>query len=412
MRHPIALLLVIMPLFFSAADSAGSFAGFPNIRLKSGVTGLCSHLIQPAGFSCSEHSTETKDGYVLGLQRVGSGSGIVNGELGPPVLLLHGLFMAGDSWFLNSANQSLGFILADHGFDVWVGNVRGTRWSHGHVFLTEKDKDFWDWSWQELALYDLAEMTRYVYSITNSKVSIVGHSQGTIISLAALTQPNIVEMVEAAALLCPISYLDHMTSTFVLRMVKMYLDEVILALGVHELNFKSVLATRIMDMMCDGHVNCDDMLSAITGKDCCFNSSRIDLYLDYEPHPSSTKNLIHLFQMIRKGTFAKYDYGRWKNLILYGQRNPPEFDLSEIPQSLPLWMGYGGNDALADVADVEHTLRELKGKPDVLYLGDYGHIDFILSVRSKEDVYDSMVGFLKSLQKASNLYYVYEFAEL
>lgn len=46
----------------------------------------------------------------------------------------------GDAWFLNSAEQSLGFILADLGFDVWVGNVRGTRWSHGHISLSEKDE--------------------------------------------------------------------------------------------------------------------------------------------------------------------------------------------------------------------------------------------------------------------------------
>ncbi|CAH9147966.1 unnamed protein product [Cuscuta epithymum] len=400
MRRPTYVLLLAEFLVFFAAISTGNFAGFSSILLKSDVTGLCTDLIEPAGFPCIEHSTETKDGYVLGLQRVGSSSRIVKGKLGPPVLLLHGLFMAGDAWFLNSVNQSLGFILADRGFDVWVGNVRGTRWSHGHVSLTEKDKDFWDWSWQELALYDLAEMTRYVYTITNSKVTIVGHSQGTIISLAAFTQPDIVVMVEAAALLCPISYLDHISSTFVLRMVKMYVDEMFLALGIHELNFKSDLATHIMDLMCDGHVNCDDMLSAITGKDCCFNSSRIDFYLDYEPHPSSTKNLVHLFQMIRKGTFAKYDYGVWKNMKLYGQRKPPEFDLSQIPSSLPLWLGYGGSDALADVTDVEHTLRELKrAKPDLLYLDDYGHIDFLLSVRSREDVYDSIVGFFKSLQK-------------
>ena len=51
--------------------------------------------------------------------------------------------------------------------------------------------------------------------------------QGTIMSLAALTQPDIAEMVEAAGLLSPISYLDHITSKFVLRMVNMHLDQVI-----------------------------------------------------------------------------------------------------------------------------------------------------------------------------------------
>ncbi|XP_022896141.1 triacylglycerol lipase 1-like isoform X3 [Olea europaea var. sylvestris] len=256
---------------------------------------------------------------------------------------------------------------------------------------------FWDWSWQEYALYDLQEMIRYVYTVTNSRVFVIGYSQGTIISLAAFTEPDTVQMVGAAALLCPITYLNHMTARLPLRLVKMHLTQVLLAVGIHELNFKSDWGTRIMEMMCDRHVDCGDLLSSITGKNCCFNSSRIDFYLEYEPHPSSTKNLNHLFQMIRKGTFAKYDYGFWKNLKHYGQLKPPKFDLSQIPSSLPLWMGYGGNDALADVTDLQHTLKELQSKPDLLYLENYGHLDFLLSTRAKEDVYDKMLAFFDSL---------------
>lgn len=45
-------------------------------------------------------------------------------------------------------------------------------------------------------------------------------------SFAALTQPRVAEMVEAAALLCPISYLDHVTAPLVERMVFMHLDQV------------------------------------------------------------------------------------------------------------------------------------------------------------------------------------------
>ncbi|KAK9697445.1 hypothetical protein RND81_08G038100 [Saponaria officinalis] len=181
--------------------------------------------------------------------------------------------MGGDAWFLNPMGQSLGFLLADRGFDVWVANVRGTRWSHGHVSLSERSKAFWDWSWEELALYDLSAMIEYIYQLTNCKVFLLGHSQrrhkkitghhkkekghrkkkfldpplrvsllstshGTIMSLAAFTQPDAVKMVEAAALLCPISYLEHVTAPFVLRMVNLHLDKMIQAMGFHQLNFR------------------------------------------------------------------------------------------------------------------------------------------------------------------------------
>ncbi|XP_021753416.1 triacylglycerol lipase 1-like isoform X1 [Chenopodium quinoa] len=372
-------------------------------RRPSHAGSLCEHLIIPSGYPCSEHSVETKDGFILALQRVSSSS---SDELrlrrGPPVLLQHGLFMGGDSWFLNSKEESLGFILADRGFDVWVGNVRGTRWSHGHVSLSERSKAYWDWSWEELALFDLAEMIEYVYQETSSKIFLVGHSQGTIMSLTAFTQPDIVKKVEAAALLSPISYLEHVSAPFVLRMVNMYLDKMVIAMGFHQLNFRSDAGVQLLDSVCYGHLDCEDLLASITGKNCCFNTSRVDLYLEYEPHPSSAKNINHLFQMIRQGTFAQYDYGMLKNLRLYGSLKPPRFDLSLVPKSLPLWMAYGGNDALADVTDVQRTLKELPCKKEVLYLDSYGHVDFLLSVNAKEDIYGHMIEFFSSWGKSSS----------
>ncbi|KAK1404578.1 hypothetical protein POM88_004183 [Heracleum sosnowskyi] len=61
-------------------------------------------------------------------------------------------------------------------------------------------------------------------------------------------------------------------------------------------------------------------------------------------------------------------------------------------------MGYGGNDALADVKDVQRTIKELQSKPDMLYLENYGHIDFLLSIYAKRDVYDSLISFFRLAQ--------------
>ncbi|KAF4382365.1 hypothetical protein G4B88_011317 [Cannabis sativa] len=394
----VAVIFILSALIYVCSAETYSFD-----RLSPDQN-LCSLIIRPAGYACSEHTILTDDGYLLALQRVSSSKvGNLRQNPLPPVLLQHGLFMGGDAWFLNSPEESLGFILADRGFDVWVGNVRGTRWSHGHVSLSLKDKDFWDWSWQELALHDFAAMLRYIKAVTSTKIFVVGHSQGTIMSLAAFTQPNIAEMVEAAALLSPISYLEHINSKFVLRMVNMHLDQMILAMGIHQVNFRSDWGVNLVDSICDGHLDCNDLLTSITGKNCCFNNSRVDFYLEYEPHPSSAKNIRHLFQMIRKGTFSKYDYGVVKNLMQYGQLKPPVFNLGNIPESLPLWMAYGGDDALADLTDVKHTLKELQSTPELLYLENYGHIDFIISVHAKEDIYNHMISFFNSREKSSSL---------
>jgi len=37
----------------------------------------------------------------------------------------------------------IAFLLADQGYDVWLGNVRGNSYCRSHVKLSSRSRDFW-----------------------------------------------------------------------------------------------------------------------------------------------------------------------------------------------------------------------------------------------------------------------------
>lgn len=92
----------------------------------------------------------------------------------------HGLFASAESFILNG-EDSTAFKFANEGYDVWLGNNRGNQYSRKHVTLNpEKQEDqakFFDYSFYELAKYDLPANINFVLNATNqTQISYVGHS--------------------------------------------------------------------------------------------------------------------------------------------------------------------------------------------------------------------------------------------
>lgn len=72
--------------------------------------------------------------------------------------------------------------LYDHGYDIWMGNNRGTKYSNESDLFPVNDDSFdrWDFSWAELGLYDdPAFMDLIMAESGASKVNYIGYSMGT-----------------------------------------------------------------------------------------------------------------------------------------------------------------------------------------------------------------------------------------
>ncbi|KAK8588558.1 hypothetical protein V6N13_087467 [Hibiscus sabdariffa] len=396
-------VLTLFVLFFVSANASAIDKVFPgNAIINSSINDvdtICKSLVQTQGYACEEHKVTTEDGYILSVQRIPAGrSGKTANK--PPVLLQHGIFVDAATWLLNSPDESLGFILADNGFDVWLANTRGTKYSSGHTSLSPNDSAYWEWSWDELVQYDLSALVQYVHYKTGQKLHYVGHSLGTLIALASFSkQEKLINMFRSAALLCPIAYLNQIQSQLTKVAAQLHMAEGLYNLGYHEFPPGWDVLGPILEKICnETGCNCSDIMPALTGPNCCVNASKASVLLKHEPQPTATKNIIHLCQMIRTGTIAMYDYGSEdENKKHYGNPNPPAYDMRNIPRELPLFLGYGGQDMLADVDDVEALLNDLKdhdkGELFQVYSEEYAHADFVLGVNASQVVYHPMISF-------------------
>ena len=112
----------------------------------------------------------TEDGYILNLHRIPCGRAGCGDGKRQPVFLQHGILASSADWVISGPEKALAFILADLGYDVWLGNARGNTYSRHHINMSTNDKKYWDFSFHEMAIYDIPAEIDFIYSHRMSKM--------------------------------------------------------------------------------------------------------------------------------------------------------------------------------------------------------------------------------------------------
>lgn len=350
-------------------------------------------IVHRRGYDIDMYNVTTEDGYILGMFR------LLGNEGKPPVILQHGLLDSSYTWVCNYKDQSLAYILHDAGFDVWLGNNRGTTYSRTHVSKNPEDgtNDYWNFTWDDLAKYDVPAFIDFVTQKTNKpSVGWVGHSEGTIQMFGAAAQrlPS-VSKVNVFVALAPVAYVAHQKSKEIKLLAHSNTLQDIMKHGMYE--FLPSTHDPFYSTVCKTFdFTCDLFLLTVCGPTRNLNVSRIQVYVSQTPAGTSTTNMEHWQQGVLKDTFQMFDYGSDDaNMAKYGSTVPPLYNLSQV--SVPTALFTGGNDYLANPTDVKRLMAELPSETVVFHNNQekYAHLDFTWGITSHEDIYPDVVSLLK-----------------
>ncbi|NXI48200.1 LIPM Lipase, partial [Galbula dea] len=356
-----------------------------------------SQIICHRGYPSEEYEVMTHDGYYVSLNRIPHGREEPRKRgAKPAVFLQHGLLGEGSQWVENLANNSLGFILADSGYDVWLGNSRGTSWSRTHQHLSSDQVEFWDFSFHEMAIYDLPAVIDFVLQKTGQKqIYYIGHSQGcTIAFIAFSSMPELAQKIKLFFALAPVVTVKHARSP--IMKISFLLDRqfktVQLLLGKTDATLRLRKLWRFLPMLCRHLLlqkPCANLFFLMGGyNEKNFNMTRLDVYTSHYPDRTSVKNIIHWAQVVKSGEFKAFDYGS-ENPAIYHQETPPFYQVEEMSVPTAVWSG--GEDWVADWRDVHVLLHRITHLIIYGHIPDWNHWDFIWGLDAPRRLYSSIL---------------------
>lgn len=349
------------------------------------------------GLSVEEHNVTTDDGYILMTHRLAN-------EGAPVIHLQHGLLDSTWQWIDNSPELSLALRLYGLGYDVWMGNNRGNLFSNTHATMNSSfNKEYWAFSFSDMGRHDVPALVGYILNATNkSKLSYIGHSQGTAQMFVAMTDPQVksqlADKVNLFIALSPIAYMKNQQVPLYKLDGTFRIGAILKALYPYGFcNFDQ--AAGIGNELCKitGGLLCTIGVDVAVGTTPLDTTDAILNITAHFPAGTSTQAIDHFEQLSLHDVFQDYDYGETQNQEKYGQPTAPLFNLSAA-SSIPTSLFIGGSDELADPIDIARLAQELPAM-NVVYnktFSGFGHITWIAgTAEAFEDWYPDAVSLLE-----------------
>ncbi|XP_063163511.1 lipase member M-like [Candoia aspera] len=357
-----------------------------------------SEIIHFHNYPSEEYHVETKDGYILTIYRIPHGryDGANKGTR-PVVFLQHALLGDGSHWISNQPNNSFGFILADNGYDVWIGNSRGNTWSSHHKSLKTWQQEFWRFSFHEMGYYDIPAVVYFILNKTKQQqLYYVGHSEGASTGFISFSSwPELAKRIKVFFGLAPVTTVTFAASP-VLKLMKPYITfhKMYGYKGIFQ--YHTILRKLIVEFCYAQPEFCERIMSSIVGYNTPnVNMSRLDMYVAHSPAGTSVKNIVHWMQIYNKKQFQAYDYGtEIKNMENYNQVTPPVYKIEDIKIPIALWTG--GEDLFVNPRDSEALIARIS---NLIYHGcipEWNHLDFIWGLDATERMY---VGIIEIMER-------------
>ncbi|KAK6454718.1 triglyceride lipase-cholesterol esterase [Scheffersomyces xylosifermentans] len=333
------------------------------------------------GYDVEGRIVQTKDDYLLTVHRIVGRDDSARVPNGKVVYLHHGLLMSSDVWVtMLDKYSNLPFILYDLGYDVWLGNNRGNKYSQKHLHYKTHTERFWDFSMDEFAIFDIPNTIEYILNATNkSKLTYVGFSQGSAQAFASVSvNSELNDKIEKLIAISPATTPHGLYSKFLDFFLKASPNIFFLLFSRKILMPSIFFWQRIMYPPL--YDNMIDISNYILFNWKSANISKIQKLSSYAHLYSSTsvKTVVHWFQIMSSKNFQMYhdSYSKLSGLT------PISYPLKNI--RVPIHLIYGDIDSLVDIDVMKSQLPHKTTTAHAVH--NHEHLDNLWG----EDVYEQV----------------------